>query len=101
MSPSGNGHSRIYGSPVMRRVRRAGPPSTDPTMRKSVSLTNVDVGTSKRRVDTELSSKFSNQDNDVDETVIAANVESDEVDQPGVKLIKLFFLRHCRRGQIS
>ena len=26
----------------MRRVRRAGPPSTDPIMRKSVSLNNVD-----------------------------------------------------------
>jgi hypothetical protein len=38
-----NGNSRIYGSPVMRRVRRVGPPSTDPLMRKSVSLSNVEA----------------------------------------------------------
>ena len=51
LSPAGNGHSRIYGSPVMRRVRRAGPPSSDPMMRKSVSLTNVDGSTSQGPID--------------------------------------------------
>jgi len=34
--------ARMYGSPVMRRVRRVGPP-LDPLMRKSVSLSAVDA----------------------------------------------------------
>ena len=45
ISPPGTliGNSRIYGSPVMRRVRRTTPGLNDPAlMRKSVSLNNVD-----------------------------------------------------------